>query len=197
MCLRSNGSRSPIPSFSYACTIYNNADAKKDSPCFQFFLNCMLPNHWQADPEKVLLLGLSMSWLSDWLSVGSVKAISLIRTCLLLHLPLLETALNRGEDPGLPSDQAFQTWRAVAEVDGLGKPPDKKSAVFFNIVQKAFDPTTPPFDWTLYGEFFWRNFNNCRQNNTQIYGKSVKFRLKFTQSYPLFGTSFLCLSLCC
>ena len=114
MCLRSNGSRSPIPSFSYACTIYNNADAKKDSPCFQFFLNCMLPNHWQADPEKVLLLGLSMSWLSDWLSVGSVKAISLIRTCLLLHLPLLETALNRGEDHG-----CLQTWRAVAEVYGL------------------------------------------------------------------------------
>ena len=30
----------------------------------------------------------------------------------------------------------------------LGKPPDKKSAVFFNIVQKAFDP--PPFRLNIY-----------------------------------------------
>ena len=120
LCLRSNGSRSPITSCRYACTIYNNVcRCKKRFSLLPVFLNCMFLNHLQADPEKVLLLGLSMSWLSDWLSVGSVKAISLIRTCLLLHLPLLETALNRGEDPGLPSDQAFQTWRSVAEVDGF------------------------------------------------------------------------------
>ena len=30
----------------------------------------------------------------------------------------------------------------------LGKPQDKKSAVFFNIVQKAFDP--PPFCLNIY-----------------------------------------------
>ena len=42
----------------------------------------------------------------------------------------------------------------------LGMPSDKKSAVFFNIVQKAFAPRPPPpFVWTLCGEFFWRNFN--------------------------------------
>ena len=47
----------------------------------------------------------------------------------------------------------------VAEVKliSLGKPSCKKSAVFFNIVQKAFDP--PPFVWTSCGEFFWGNFN--------------------------------------
>ena len=44
------------------------------------------------------------------------------------------------------------------ETNFLGKPSCKKSAVFFNIVQKAFDPP-PPFVWTLCGEFFWRNFN--------------------------------------
>ena len=40
----------------------------------------------------------------------------------------------------------------------LGKPPPKKSAVFFNIVQKAFDP--PPFYLNicpiLQGVFFKR-----------------------------------------
>ena len=140
------------------------------------FLNLMIPNHWQADPEKVLLLGLSMSWLSDWLSVGSVKAISLIRTCLLLHLPLLETALDRGEDPGVPSDQAFQTWRAVAEVDGLGKPPDKKSAVFLTLFKKPLTPP-PPIHLNMMWWIFLKEFkqkcrnacrNNYRQNNMYV-----------------------------
>ena len=113
LCLQSNGSRSPMLCMYKAQ--YDMMQEKRFS-LLPIFLNWMIPNHWQADPEKVLLLGLSMSWLSDWLSVGSVKAISLIRTCLLLHLPLLETVLNRGEHPGVPSDQAFQTWRAVAKV---------------------------------------------------------------------------------
>ena len=30
--------------------------------------------------------------------------------------------------------------------------------------------------------------DNYLQNNAYIYGKNVKFRLKFRQSYPLFGT---------
>ena len=40
----------------------------------------------------------------------------------------------------------------------LGKPCRKKSAVFLNIVQKAFDPPHPSFEHVC-GEFFWRNFN--------------------------------------
>ena len=52
-------------------------------------------------------------------------------------------------------------WRKIFQKENiswgkLGKPSCKKSAVFFNIVQKPFDP---PFVWTLCGEFFWRNFN--------------------------------------
>ena len=142
LCLQSNGSRSPMLCMYKAQ--YDMMQEKRFS-LLPIFLNWMIPNHWQADPEKVLLLGLSMSWLSDWLSVGSVKAISLIRTCLLLHLPLLETALNRGEDPGVPSDQAFQTWRAVAEVDGLVG----KADVFWRrhkhtrtLVHRVFLPTS-------------------------------------------------------
>ena len=38
----------------------------------------------------------------------------------------------------------------------FGKPSCKKSAVFLNIVQKAFDPPTPPFIWTSCGEFFMK-----------------------------------------
>ena len=43
-------------------------------------------------------------------------------------------------------------WWDVAIINqgktlALGKPPDKKSAVFFNIVQKAFDP---PFRLNIY-----------------------------------------------
>ena len=49
----------------------------------------------------------------------------------------------------------------------LGMPPFQKSAVFLNIVQKAFAPPLL-FEhlsyfaggvWTSCGEFFWRNFN--------------------------------------
>ena len=39
----------------------------------------------------------------------------------------------------------------------FGKPSNKKSVVFFNIVQKAFDSS--PLVWTLCCDFFWRNFN--------------------------------------
>ena len=39
----------------------------------------------------------------------------------------------------------------------LGKPSWEKSAVFLNIVQKAFDPP-PPFVWTSCGEFFLKEF---------------------------------------
>ena len=48
----------------------------------------------------------------------------------------------------------------------LGMPSAKKSAVFFNIVQKAFDPP-PPFVWTSCGEFFWRNLTKVRKRLSQ------------------------------
>ena len=44
----------------------------------------------------------------------------------------------------------------------LGKPPDKKSAVFFNIVQKAFDPPPIWFEH-LCGEFFVMNRKRLAQ----------------------------------
>ena len=34
----------------------------------------------------------------------------------------------------------------------------KEKCSFFNIVQKAFDPPTPPFVWTSCGEFFKKRF---------------------------------------
>ena len=37
LCLRSNGYRSSNTSCSYACTMYNNVEAKKDCLCSQFF----------------------------------------------------------------------------------------------------------------------------------------------------------------
>ena len=42
------------------------------------------------------------------------------------------------------SQHIAKTKKAVS----LGKPTRKKSAVFFNIVQKAFEPP-PPFIWTF------------------------------------------------
>ena len=43
--------------------------------------------------------------------------------------------------------------------------------------------------WNYQSPYF---VNACRdnylQNNAYIYGKFVKFRLKFGQSYPVFGT---------
>ena len=72
----------------------------------------------------------------------------------------------------------------------LGKPSCKKSAVFLNIVQTAFDPS-PSLVLNMYVANFFERFskkwiNACRdkirQNNAQICGKNVKLALKFRQS---------------
>ena len=39
--------------------------------------------------------------------------------------------------------------KSLSHTSPLGKPSRKKSAVFLNIVQKAFDPPPPPFIWTF------------------------------------------------
>ena len=69
-----------------------------------------------------------------------------------LERPALERRLHQERLERLSTNEG-QRWLV------LGKPSFKKSAVFFNIVQKAFDSPTRPFVWTLCGEFFWRNFN--------------------------------------
>ena len=47
----------------------------------------------------------------------------------------------------------------IIDESQLGKPSREKSAVFFNIVQKAFDPA-PPLSFEHHVvNFFWRNFN--------------------------------------
>ena len=46
----------------------------------------------------------------------------------------------------------------IIDESQLGKPSWEKSAVFFNIVQKAFDPPPLSFEHHVVN-FFWRNFN--------------------------------------
>ena len=58
----------------------------------------------------------------------------------------------------------FNTFESFSSARALGMPPFQKSAVFLNIVQKAFDPSPPPllFEHLSYfaggvfscGEFF-------------------------------------------
>ena len=56
------------------------------------------------------------------------------------------------KQPGDPSTSLLLTSeKAVFCKPYLGKPSFKKSAVFFNIVQKAFDP--PPLSFEHHAEF--------------------------------------------
>ena len=68
-----------------------------------------------------------------------------------LHVPLLVGWWPKSGSSRLPDPR---------DLGGLGKPSFEKSAVFFNIVQKAFDP--PPFYLNicpiLQGVFFKRVF---------------------------------------
>ena len=84
---------------------------------------------WSGDFWMILLIGCmrNLSWLHEpFFAIGHVNAM---------------TFQNSKPDVKI-------LWLCTQEILSLGKPSREKSAVFLNIVQKAFDPP-PPFIWTF------------------------------------------------
>ena len=105
--------------------------------------------------EKVVLFFLQISNKSDQMTTFLCKSKSDLHRKWNLRgkVDILVVPGSRFNFPiSWPSENNSALFKTAAQdkakrrekTPGLGKPPCKKSAVFFNIVQKAFDPFTPP-----------------------------------------------------
>ena len=103
--------------------------------------------------------GTKRPWQANYLHIGSpLTKVSGEAVESFTNHPRLDCQANNPENADI---NEIRIWRN--DRYELGKPSCKKSAVFLNIVQKAFDP--PPFIWTFVlfcrGCFFKKRF--CRE----------------------------------